>query len=296
MFIDIHGHTRLFQPPALNGVTHVTLPEELIKRYDTLGIERAVLLPVASPGCIIDPQSTEEILEASRQYKGRFIPFCNVDPRAINNTVDAPLGDWLRHYADKGCKGIGEVTANMHILDPKVQNLFKHVQDVGFPLTFHLSPTDKGGFYGLVDEPGLPGLELSMQRFPELKFFGHSQTFWAEMAVLETVGDRNGYPDYPVSQEGALPKLMRKYPNLYGDLSAGSGHNALARDVDYAIKFLNEFQDRLMFGTDICAPGTPTPLIDFLLELRNSKKIPENVFQKVARENAIKLLNLDEKD
>jgi len=292
MFIDIHGHTRLFQAPLVNGTPVVTLPEELIKRYDTLGIERAVLLPVASPGCIIDPQSNEEILEVSQQHKDRFIPFCNIDPRAINNTVNAPLGDLLKHYAEQGCKGIGEVTANMHILDPKVQNLFKHVQDVGFPLTFHLAPTDQGGFYGLVDEPGLPGLELSMQRFPELKFFGHSQTFWSEISVLDTVGDRNAYPNYPVKQEGALPKLMRKYPNLYGDLSAGSGHNALARDAEYAVRFLNEFQDRLMFGTDICAPDTPTPLIDFLLELRDLKKISEEVFQKVARENAVRILGL----
>ena len=292
MFIDIHGHTRLFQTPLVNGAPVVTLPDELIKRYDTLGIERAVLLPIASPGCIIDPQSNEEILEVARLHEGRFIPFCNIDPRAINNTVNAPLGDLLKHYAEQGCKGIGEVTANMHILDPKVQNLFKHVQDVGFPLTFHLAPTDQGGFYGLVDEPGLPGLELSMQRFPELKFFGHSQTFWAEMAVLETIGDRNGYPNYPVTKEGALPKLMRKYPNLYGDLSAGSGHNALARDEEYAVNFLNEFQDRLLFGTDICAPGTPTPLVDFLIKFRTSKRISEEVFQKVARENAVRILEL----
>ena len=287
MFIDIHGHTKL----ACYENDFFTAPADLIKRYDELEIEKAVMLPVVSPECQFGVQSNEDILRVAEE-SDRFIPFCNIDPRSVSNSSDASLGKLLKYYADKGCKGIGEITANLHILDPKVQNLFKHVQDVGFPLTFHLSPTDKGGFYGLVDEPGLSGLELSMQRFPELKFFGHSQTFWAEMAVLETVGDRNGYPCYPIKQEGALPKLMRKYPNLYGDLSAGSGHNALARDEDYALKFLNEFQDRLMFGTDISAPGTPTPLVNFLLELRDSKKISEEVFQKVARENAVRILDL----
>ncbi|MFA6665708.1 MAG: amidohydrolase family protein, partial [Armatimonadota bacterium] len=96
----------------------------------------------------------------------------------------------------------------------------------------------------------------------------------------------------PIIEEGVVPHLMRRYPNLYGDLSAGSGHNALARDPEYAVKFLNEFQDRLLFGTDICAPDTPTPLVDFLLDLRDSGKISEAVFQKIARENAVKLLNL----
>ncbi len=290
MFIDIHGHTKITSYKH----DHFTAPADLIKRYDELGIEKAVMLPVVNPECQFGVQSNEDILRIARET-GRFIPFCNIDPRAVSNSVDAPLGELLRYYAEQGCKGIGEICANLHILDPKVQNLFKHVQDVGFPLTFHLAPTDRGGFYGLVDEPGLPGLELSMQRFPELKFFGHSQPFWAEISVLETVGDRNGYPDYPVRQEGALPKLMRKYPNLYGDLSAGSGHNALARDEKYAVRLLNEFQDRLLFGTDICAPGTPTPLVDLLLELREQDKISEAIFQKVARENAIRLLDLEDK-
>ena len=81
-----------------------------------------------------------------------------------------------------------------------------------------------------------------------------------------------------------MPKLFRRYENLYGDLSAMSGYNALARDREYAVQFLNEFQDRLMFGTDICAPDTPTPLVDFLLQLRDEKLISEEVFRKVARE------------
>ena len=89
-----------------------------------------------------------------------------------------------------------------------------------------------------------------------------------------------------------MPRLFRQYPNLYGDLSAGSGCNALKRDPEYAVKFLDEFQDRLLFGTDICAPDTPTPLVDFLLDLRQSGRISEAVFQKVARENAIRLLKL----
>ena len=76
------------------------------------------------------------------------------------------------------------------------------------------------------------------------------------------------------------------------DVSAGSGWNALARDEEYAVKFINEFQDRLMFGTDICRPDTATPLVDFMLKLRDEKKISETVFQKVARENIIRILDL----
>ena len=290
MFIDIHAHTRRIPGLMRDGKPAYATPEQLIERYDDLGIERAVLLPGVNPECAYAPQSNEEVIEIARD-NDRFVPFCNIHPRAMTNSADAPLGDMLRHYRDQGCKGIGEVTANMPFLHPMVQNLFKHVQDVGFPLTFHIS-TRIGGTYGLYDDPGLPQLEQSLQLFPDLKFFGHSQPFWAEIAALDTVGERSGYPKHPVNQEGAVPKLMRKYPNLYGDLSAGSGHNALARDEAHAVEFLDEFQDRLLFGTDICAPDTPTPLVGFLTELRTSKRISEEVFQKVARENAIKLLGL----
>lgn len=290
MFIDIHVHTRRIPGPVReNGQTYAN-PEHLIERYDRIGVEKAVLLPGVNPECARVPQSNEDVIELARET-GRFIPFCNIDPRAVSNSPDAPLNQLFEHYRDQGCKGIGEVCANLPFLDPMVQNLFKHAQAVGFPLTFHMAHRI-GGVYGLYDDPGLPQLEWSLKAFPELKFFAHSQTFWAEMAPLETVGDRSGYPQYPIKQEGAVPRLMRKCPNLYGDLSAGSGCNALKRDEEYAVKFLTEFQDQLLFGTDICAPEDKTPLVDFLLKLKDSGRISEEVFNKVARENAVRILDL----
>ncbi len=291
MFIDIHVHTRSIPGPLRGIKPSYATPEELLARYEPIHVEAAVLLPGVSPECSYVPQSNQEILEVCKRYPGRFIPFCNVDPRSMTNSSDAPLGHLLEFYRENGYKGIGEVTANLPFLDPKVQNLFKHVEQVGFPLTFHIGARI-GGLYGLYDDPGLPQLEYSLAHFPKLIFLGHSQTFWAEMGRLEKPGDRYGYPNYPIAEEGVVPKLFRQYPNLYGDLSANSGCNALKRDPEYAVQFLNEFQDRLLFGTDICAPDTPTPLVDLLLELRQTGKISEAVFQKVARENAVKLLNL----
>jgi hypothetical protein len=95
-------------------------------------------------------------------------------------------------------------------------------------VTIHIG-TRIGGMYGLVDEPGLPRLEEVLQKFPDLKIFGHSQPFWAEISANPTWAERNGYPKGPVT-EGRVAQLMRKYPNLYCDVSAGSGCNALKRD------------------------------------------------------------------
>ncbi|MCF7853889.1 MAG: amidohydrolase family protein [Candidatus Pacebacteria bacterium] len=293
MFIDIHVHTsRWAGPPKADGKPFLSTPEQLLDRYDAIDVEKAVLLPIVSPEAMQFTQSNEDIIDVARQYPDRFIPFCNVDPRLLTNSADAPLGKLLDFYREQGCKGIGEVTANIPFLDPVVQNLFKHVQRVGFPLTFHIA-AQMGGLYGLYDDPGLPQLERSLALHPNLVFLAHSQTFWAEMAPLEKPADRYGYPRYPIAEEGVVPKLFRQYPNLYGDLSAGSGFNALKRDPEYAVQFLNEFQDRLLFGTDITAPGTATPLVDLLLNMRTNDKISESVFQKVARENAARLLNLN---
>ena len=89
-----------------------------------------------------------------------------------------------------------------------------------------------------------------------------------------------------------MPKLFRKYPNLHGDLSDCTAYNAFARDDHYGPRFMTEFQDRLYFGTDICSENTPVMLGDLLISWRESGKISETVFRKIAYENAEKLLGL----
>jgi len=290
MFIDIHAHAYRRPCPPQNGTTVFCNPEQVLKRYDELDIEKGVLQPLIGPEVYL-PQSNEDILEMAEKYGGRFIPFCNIDPRAISNSADAPLDRWLRYYKDHGCKGVGEVMPNLPFLDPLVQNLFKHVEKVELPLTFDISARI-GGDYGLYDDPGLPQLETCLQKFPNLKILGHGPAYWSEIGLLETPADRSGYPEYPIKEEGVVPKLLRKYANMYGDLSARSGANALMRDSEYAVKFINEFQDKLMFGTDICSPVQEIPLVKFLIDLKKEKKISKEVFNKVARENAIHILKL----
>lgn len=288
MFIDIHAHAYRRPVVGVEGVPVFSTPEQLLARHEEIGIEKAVLLPLIGPEVYL-PQSNEEIIQMAADFPGRFVPFCNVDPRAMSNSADARLGNLLRYYKERGCKGIGEVMPNMPFLHPMVQNLFKHVEEVGFPLIFDIS-TRIGGTYGLYDDAGLPQLETCLQRFPRLKILAHGPAFWAEIGQLERPEDRAGYPPYPVKEEGVVPRLMRRYANLHGDLSAGSGHNALARDGEYAARFLNEFHERLYFGTDICAPDQPAPQAGLLIGFRDAGKIGEEVFRNIARENAVRLL------
>lgn len=297
LFIDIHCHAYRKRPPIYSFST----PEQVIERYDALGIEKGALLPIVSPEIYL-PQANEDILEMVEQYPDRFFAFCNIDPRAISNSAHAPLGDLLRHYKDQGCKGLGEVMPNMPLMDPMVQNLLSHAQDVGLPVIFDGSDQTTGDF-GLYDDPGLPQLEHTLQRYPDLIMLGHGPVFWTEITRLETPGER-GYifrrtggqvgrrPTGPIKEEGVVPRLLRYYPNLYGDLSDMTPWNALSRDPDYGPKFVTEFQDRLLFGTDLCFPDMPIPMIDLLLDWRDTGKITQEVFNKVARENAVRMFGL----
>jgi len=290
MFIDIHAHAYRAGCPPADGHTTFATPDEVLKRYDELEIERGVLLPLIGPEVYL-PQSNEEILDMCERSAGRFIPFCNLDPRGLTNSPDAPFDIWLKHYRGRGFRGMGEVMPNLPFEDLRCQNLFRHCEQIGFPFIFDIADRI-GGTYGFYDDMGLPQLERTLARFPKLKILGHGPAFWSEMGVLDTTADRGTYPRYPVREEGVVPKLFRRYPNLLGDLSAGSGYNSLARDPDHAVKFLNEFQDRLLFGTDICHAKQDLPLAGFLKDLKAKGKLSDAAFRKIARENAIRLLGL----
>ena len=105
-----------------------------------------------------------------------------------------------------------------------------------------------------------------------------------------TQASLGGYPKTKVAPGGAIDALMEKYPNLYGDLSAGSGAGAISRDLEFGREFLIRRQDRIMFGTDFLAPAQAVP--QFELFEQKLADLPAEVKAKVFRDNARKLLGL----
>ena len=290
MFTDVHAHVYKYQYPIPGGdMLFVTL-EELQTVQEELSIDRAVLLPIVSSETYV-PQSVGEIIDIANESGGRYIPFCNVDPRVYSNAPDAPIGHLLEYYKNLGCKGIGEVMPNLPWDDKRFHNLLYHAERVGFPLIFDVTGNLNGG-YGIYDDPGMPMLEDCLNKFRDLLFIGHGPAFWAEIAALREPADRLGYPKYPVEKEGRVAQLMRGYPNLAVDLSAGSGENALLRDPGYAVAFLNEFAGRIMFGTDICTKRNRYKTAGFLLDLKENGMISGGTFEGIARRNAERLLGV----
>ncbi len=296
MFIDIHGHCLKAKDfPLPPGNEPFVWPEILMEMHKSVGIEHGVILPIIGPDNTMVVQSNEEVLDIAAESNGHFIPFCNVDPRMLYNSPTSDLSYIIEHYKAKGCKGIGEMTCNLSFTDPRCLNLFKHAEKNEMPVTFHIAMRE-GNIYGVIDDLGLPRLEVVLQKFPNLKFLAHSQTFWAHISSDVSLSNWGGYPKGPVVKPGRVSELMRKYPGLLGDLSAGSGCNALTRDPSFAYEFLDEFQDRLFFGTDVCRPCNRNDVLimlqNFLNQALAEKHITKEIYEKVTHLNAEKLLGL----
>jgi predicted TIM-barrel fold metal-dependent hydrolase len=287
--IDMHVHT-IMRRGILRMGTNTTFatPEELSLMYERLGIEKGVILPEVNFECASHMQSNEDAIRIVEKYPDMFYWFCNIDPRMERNDIRMDLSRVIENYKALGAKGVGEVCANLYFDDPFMENLFYHCEKTEMPVLFHIGP-QVGGCYGIVDDLGLPRLEKMLKKFPGLQFIGHSQPFWAEIGADATEANRNSYPTGKVVP-GRLIELFELYPNLYGDMSAGSGFNAVARDPEFGYAFIEKYQDRLYFGTDICAPENDMQLSFWLDEAVQNKKISQTAYEKVCRGNALKLL------
>ncbi|MBI2301653.1 MAG: amidohydrolase family protein [Armatimonadetes bacterium] len=291
MLIDIHTHSLLLHDPRQRKISRWTSPEELLSMWDALGIERGVVLPLVHHeiGAIL--QTSENALDIYNLYPDRIIPFCNLDPRWCYNHAGADFTPVLEHYKELGCKGFGEFTCNLWWDDDRVLNLLSHVERAGLPLLFHVASLERGQ-YGLIDDHRLSKLELVLQRFPRLQFIGHSMGFWSNISGDADESNWMGYPTGPVTPGGRTPELMRRYDNLWADISAGSGNNGIVRDKEFGYRFLEEFQDRVLFGTDICGPGQEVEQVDTLNEALAMGLLSQAGYDRIAHLNAEKLLGL----
>ncbi len=296
MYIDMHMHiamdSDLGWTPSTVGPPS---PEQYIEAYDKAGIDKGVMLPLVIPECNMLTQSNEDILMIYQKYPDRFIPFCNIDPRLYRNRATNDFGFIIEHYKEMGCRGIGEMTANLYWDDPRVMNLLKCAEKADIPCTFHVAHRE-GNIYGLIDDFQLPRFEKACQAFPNLTFFAHSQSWWAYMSGDVTEEQWGGYPAGPVTPGGRVPELMRKYRNIVGDMSAGSGFNAISRDPEFGFAFMEEFQDQLVFATDICRPENFDNMLwslkNYLEKALEDGNISRGVYEKITHTNAERLLKL----
>jgi predicted TIM-barrel fold metal-dependent hydrolase len=276
-YIDIHTHigrTWTSDPPVT--------PDGLVRWMDQHNVARAVVLPLVSPESSSYLNLTEQALAAAKQHPDRLIPFCCIDPRTSYTGGKAGLRSMVKDYVDQGARGFGEHKAGLPIDHAKMMDLYEVCDDLKLPVLFHMD-----NLRGM-DAPGLPGLERVLKAFPRVNFLGHGPGFWASISGDVRAPDLGGYPTGPVQPGGALDRLFDRFPNLWGDLSAGSGAGAIARDRAFGRAFLIRRVSRLLFGTDYLKPGQVVPQFELLA----SFELPAEARAKIERGNAARLLGL----
>jgi predicted TIM-barrel fold metal-dependent hydrolase len=232
----------LAQPPQWGGPVldiHLHPKREEggeIKHMDGCGVTRAVILGRAG----------QQDLIKSRMEKapGRMTFFANADvtrPDAIQ---------MLRDAAGDGATGFGELKSRVAADGPEMKRAYELAADLGIPVLLHFQDGPPGETYN----EGIQRFGAILKAHPKTIFIGHANSFWANIST--EAPSEIAYPKGPVKRGGVTDRLLSDFPNLYGDLSANSGRNALARDPEFAADFLRRHQDKLMFGSDCpCTDG-----------------------------------------
>jgi predicted TIM-barrel fold metal-dependent hydrolase len=255
-----------------------------IKHMDGCGVMKAVILGGAA--------QQDRINGRMQKAPGRMAFFASVDvtrPDAIQV---------LREAAQNGAIGFGELKSRVAADGPEMKGVYELAAESGIPVLLHFQDGPKGETYN----EGIQRFGAVLKAYPKTIFIGHANSFWANIST--EAPSEIAYPKGPVKRGGVTDRLLSDFPNLYGDLSANSGRNALARDPEFAADFLKRHQNKLMFGSDCpCTDGAGAgqvsrePLIagkcvarETLTALKEMTS-PE-LFRKITWTNGTKLLKI----
>ena len=223
--IDIHQHTNY------SGRTD----DELIAHQRKMGVTKTVLLPAGSRyGLAAQAGGNDTVVAVTKRLPKEYVYFANELP-------DIPEARTvLEKYLKTGAIGIGEQKFPVESDSPHIEKIAAIAQEFGVPILLHFQHRT----YNLSIERFYKILE----KYPQVNFIGHAQTWWGNI-------DKNHeqtvmYPKTKVTPGGISDRYLSDYPNMYGDLSAGSGLNSMLRDEAQAREFLKRHQNKLLYGSD----------------------------------------------
>jgi predicted TIM-barrel fold metal-dependent hydrolase len=264
--LDIHLHLR---QTADGNAIHL----------DGSGVTKAVLLT--------NVNAEDRAKAVVSAYPGRFVRFASIDvtqPGAI---------DQLRKAVQNGAIGYGEIKSQVEAAGPEMQRLYALAAELHVPITIHFQEVTQPGSQGVFNT-GLKKFDAMLKSFPKTTFIGHADAFWANVSA--DYAEDTSYPKGPIKPGGVTDKFLGDYENLYADMSANSANNFLNRDPEFAAKFLERHQNKLMFGSDCPCPdgrGGTTGRCVARATLTALKKLASpNVFRKITWENSTRLLKV----
>jgi predicted TIM-barrel fold metal-dependent hydrolase len=234
-------------------------------------------IPDAGPN---GPIPFARCLSYAERAPGKFILGYAPDPRkpdAIDRMKAAISIYGVRIY--------GELKLRMMYDNIDAISMYRFCGEKGVPVQVHIDyDIDTGSKYPRSSwwfGGGIEAFERAIKVCPETTFIGHAPGFWTHISKDDQYKSLS-YPIGEIVPGGKLITMLHTYPNLYCDMSAGSGISAFKRDTKFAKAFLIEFQDRILYARDYFDNVHQ----DFL----NGLELPESVLRKIYSGNALKLI------
>ncbi len=223
--IDFHQHTNYLDRSD----------DDLVAHQRKMGVDLTVLLPAGSRlGLDARAGRNQSVVSLAERYPAEFIYFANELPDVPETRAV------LEKYLETGAKGIGEQKFPVACDSQAMQLVYSIAREFDVPVLLH--------FQHERYNTGIERFHTMLERFPTVNFIGHAQTWWGN--IDQNHDQSVMYPKTPVEPGGVTDRLLSDYPNVYGDLSAGSGLNSMLRDEDHARGFLARHQDRLLWASD----------------------------------------------
>ena len=276
---DLHFHLR---PQPAGNLAHL----------DGAGVTKANLLTRGA--------ALEQVKALQAAAPDRFTWFNSYD-------VTRPDAEQVLTEAVKaGAQGFGELKFHVAADGPELRRIYALAADLRVPLLIHFQEVDHFPNEGTWSTGFAKTFDSILKAYPKTTFIGHADAFWANVSA--DYHNEAAYPQGPIQPGGLTDKWLGEHPNLYADLSANSGNNALSRDSDFTPGFLKRHQDKLLFGSDCsCSDGhgggvsqANNPAAarlagkcvarETLTVLKRST--PHDIFRKIVWDNARKLLQI----
>lgn len=251
------------------------------------GVTKAVLL-----ARVTDAEKVKAEIAAN---PGRLTWFASTDPSKPEAL------DQLRKAVETGAIGFGEMKNHVAADSPEMRRVYDLAAELRVPVLIHFQEVEH--FAGEGDfNTGYRQLDKLLKAHRKTTFIGHADFFWANISADEP--SKLAYPATKVKRGGLTDRWLSDHENLFGDLSANSGYNALTRDPEFTRGFLDRHRRKLMFGCDCsCRDGRGTGGSPILPQLKGKcvaratlqvlkESASAQVFRDVAWETGNRLLKL----
>ena len=280
--IDIHQHLNY------SGRSD----EAVLAHQRVMGVSKTVLLPAGREmNSASTHDGTTNGLEAQCAGNEACYQFAQAHHQdyafGANEVPDAPEATReIEKYLKLGAVIIAEQKFAIECDSAEMQRIYQLAAEYGVPVLMHWQYRR----YNF----GFERFHKMLARYPRTKFIGHAQTWWAHIDKQYQDDTSNLYPKGPVTPGGLTDRYLTDYPNMFGDLSAGSGLNALTRDEEHTRAFLERHQDKLLYGSDCndsSGAGDPCQGAQTLALLRRLAP-SQAALQKLLSGNAQRLLKV----